>query len=429
MRRLRVLHVITGLRAGGAEQQLVSLLRHTRHDAEVAVLYAAGVMADELRRDGTTVHELDRPSRLDPRAVTDLVRLLRRGRFDVAHTHLYRACLHGRLAARLAGTPAIVATEHSLSATQLEGRPPTRSVRALYLLGERAGHHTVAVSDETRRHLLDWGVARDRVSVVRNGVESHRYRFDPAARRRVRRQLDLGDDEVVIGSVGRLHPGKRLDVLLDAAAPLLHDGMRALIVGDGDHADELRARASRLGVADRVVWTGERTDVPALLSAMDVYAAPSTVETFGLAVVEALCSGLPAVVDSCPAIDGLALPAVRRSHDRSSLRAGLAELGATAPTDRDPPSSLLAHLDMRAVADAIDDLYQNVWDGTRSGGTVATPVAGEDGGSVDGGRARRRAGPVREATAPGAAVADRTGRRHGRARGLLDDVGAGRPDR
>src|SRR5690606_17014727 len=106
------------------------------------------------------------------------------------------------------------------------------------------------------------------------------------------------------------------------------------------------------------------SDVPALLSAMDVYGAPSAEETFGLSVVEALCAGLPAVVGACPAIDGLSLRQVERCHDGASLSAGLRSIvrrvedGQTAA--REAPAEIVTRMDIVQVAASVDNLYQDV---------------------------------------------------------------------
>ncbi|HSK91682.1 MAG TPA: glycosyltransferase [Euzebyales bacterium] len=375
---MRVLHVITGLHAGGAEQQLAALLEHTRHDADVVTMYAPGMIARRLRAGGVTVHDLDRPHQLDPRAVTDLIRLIRRGRYDVVHTHLYRACLYGRTAARIAGVDVIVATEHSLGDTQIEGRPTTAPVRALYLASERLGDHTIAVSPAARRRLVAWGVPDRRISVIPNGVDVARYGFDPAARRRERTALGIADGDVVIGTVGRLHPIKRHDLLITAAADLVRGGDAHLVIaGRGDLEDDLRAQVARLGLTGRVHLVGERGDVPALLSAFDVYAAPSAEETFGLSVIEALCAGLPAVVGACPAIDDLTLPGVRRCDDADSLRAALTafhqRIRRDGPASRGPAAEVVARMDIVRVADNVDNLYQDV--GIRRAGGKAHATA------------------------------------------------------
>ncbi|HEX6869643.1 MAG TPA: glycosyltransferase, partial [Micromonosporaceae bacterium] len=90
---MRVLHIITGLAAGGAEQQVRLLLRHQRGRAEVATLTNPGLVAQGIRADGTVVHEIGMRGQLDGRALIRLARLIRAGNFDLVHTHLYRASL------------------------------------------------------------------------------------------------------------------------------------------------------------------------------------------------------------------------------------------------------------------------------------------------------------------------------------------------
>ncbi|OSC62263.1 glycosyl transferase, partial [Streptomyces sp. 4F] len=143
---MKALHIITGLGVGGAEQQLRLLLRHLPVDCDVVTLTNPGTVADGLRADGVEVVHLGMAGNRDLAALPRLTRLIRTGGYDLVHTHLYRACLYGRLAARLAGVRAVVATEHSLGDSQMEGRPLTPGVRALYLAGERLGSATVAVS-------------------------------------------------------------------------------------------------------------------------------------------------------------------------------------------------------------------------------------------------------------------------------------------
>jgi hypothetical protein len=134
MSGLKVLHIITGLGIGGAEQQLRLLLPHMdRVRSSVVTLTNPGPVADALRADGVPVAHLGMRGNRDLSALPRLTRLIRRGAFDVVHTHLYRACLYGRVAARLAGVRTVVATEHSLGAAQIEGRPLSAGARALYL--------------------------------------------------------------------------------------------------------------------------------------------------------------------------------------------------------------------------------------------------------------------------------------------------------
>ncbi|MFP3989201.1 glycosyltransferase [Streptomyces sp. E11-3] len=349
---MRALHIITGLGVGGAEQQLRTLLRHLPADCDVVTLTNPGPVAQGLAADGVRVVHLGMAGNRDPRALPRLTGLIRQGRYDLVHTHLYRACLYGRIAARLAGVRAVVATEHSLGDTQIEGRRLSPGVRSLYLAGERLGRATIAVSASVADRLCRWGVPPQRVHVVPNGVDTAHFAYDAAARAAARDRLGLPSDAFVIGGVGRLVPGKRFDVLVRALAELPGD-VRLLLVGAGPEEDRLRDAARHLGVPDRVVLAGERPyltataqesglpALPALLSAMDVLASPSADEAFGLAVVEALAAGLPVLYVACPAVDDLPpgidtgatrIPGDPASFARAALRVRAARAGSRAPS-------------------------------------------------------------------------------------------------
>ncbi|WP_328774276.1 glycosyltransferase [Streptomyces sp. NBC_00286] len=311
---MKALHIITGLGVGGAEQQLRLLLRHLPVDCDVVTLTNPGPVAEGLTADGVRVVHLGMSGNRDLSALPRLARLIRHGGYDLVHTHLYRACVYGRIAARLAGVRAVVATEHSLGGTQLEGRALTSGLRALYLASERLGRATVAVSPTVADRLRGWGIPEPRIEVVPNGIDLARFRFDPSRRARTRRRLGLPQGTYVIGGIGRLTASKRFGVLIEALAQLPRDYL-LLLVGSGPEESVLRRAAQRAGVTDRVLFTGEqpyepdgtrdRLDLPSLTSAMDVLASPSAEESFGLAVVEGLAAGLPVLYACCPAVEDL----------------------------------------------------------------------------------------------------------------------------
>lgn len=379
---MRALHIITGLGVGGAEQQLRLLLRHLPVSSDVVTLTNPGPVADGLTADGVRVIHLGMSGNRDLGAVPRLAKVIRGGGYDLVHTHLYRACLYGRIAARLAGTRAVVATEHSLGDSQMEGRPLTAGVRALYLTGERLGRATVAVSPSVAERLSNWGVPRQRIHVVPNGIDVERFRFDPRARIAARRQLGLPDEAFVVGAVGRLTPGKRFDVLLHALARLPRD-VRVLLVGGGPEETGLRATAAQLGVADRVLFAGERphtsgertsevgrseADLPALLAAMDVLASPSPEEAFGLAVVEGLAAGLPVLYVRCPAVEDLppdaAVGAERVLGDPDSFARALLRARSAGPRPRLPLEAAHRYSITRSAAQLM-----HVYEAAASGST------------------------------------------------------------
>jgi len=367
---MRVLHIITGLGVGGAEHQLRLLLKHLPYQSEVLALTNPGAIASAIRGDGTPVRVLAMRGNTDLAILPKLVKIIKAGRYDIVHTHLYRACVYGRLAARLAGVRNVVATEHSLGDGIIEGRPTTRGVRALYLASERLGRSTIAVSDTVRDRLIAWGVPQRRIEVIANGIDPTELTFDPEARQVVRARLGIGQHERVIGALGRLEPTKRFDRLIQAVVDL--PDVKLLLVGSGSARAELTAVAERLGIGDRTVFAGPTAHSREMLCAMDIFASPSDQETFGLAVLEAIAAGLPVVYVACPPLQELppeAAPGARQvASDAVALRLALADELARLPRpdpDADPADRLaippaVAHYDITRLAAAVGGLYERI---------------------------------------------------------------------
>ncbi|WP_262058063.1 glycosyltransferase [Streptomyces sp. STR69] len=363
---MKALHIITGLGIGGAEQQLRLLLRHLPVDCDVVTLTNPGAVADGLTADGVRVHHLGMTGNRDLPALPRLVKIIRNGGYDLVHTHLYRACVYGRLAARIAGVKAVVATEHSLGDSQMEGRGLNTGVRALYLASERLGRSTVAVSPTVAERLKQWGVPSPRIEVVPNGIDLPRFRFDPVQRLRTRQRLGLPEDAYVVGGIGRLAAGKRFDVLIRTLTQLPSDYW-LLLVGGGPEENLLRRTAHDCGVADRVLFTGERPyvpdgtpgpDLPSLTAAMDLLASPSPEEAFGLAVVEGLAAGLPVLYASCPAVEDLppqaAETALRVQGGPEVFARALAAARARGPRPRTAPDAAHHYCITRSAAQLMD---------------------------------------------------------------------------
>lgn len=370
---MKTLHVITGLGIGGAEQQLRLLLRHLPTHNDVVTLTNPGAVAGHLRADGVRVTDLGMRGNRDLRAVPKLARIIARGGYDLVHTHLYRACVYGRPAAHLARVP-VIATEHSLGRHHIEGRPLNRGNRALYLLTERLGHGTVAVSETVATRLRTWGVPDRRIHVVPNGIDAAQFRYCADRRRRTRTHLALAPDTFVVGAVGRLVPGKRFDLLLRAMAET--PGAHLLLVGDGPERPALENLARGLGITGRVHMPGEcglddaTLSVPGVLAAMDVFVSTSREEAFGLAVVEALAAGLPVLHTACPALEDLPAEhttgAVRVSSHPALLARELTRYTRAGATRIAPPAAV-GHYDIAHSADRLMRLYDTVIRRTSSG--------------------------------------------------------------
>jgi glycosyltransferase involved in cell wall biosynthesis len=315
-----------------------------------------------LGEQGIAVHHLGR-GRFDPRLATDIARLARRTGARILHVHGYAAADFGRLAARLCGARLVL---HEHFADPRGPRYQALADRILSPLTDAA----IAVSGSTREFLVRRRfVPEERVRLIWNGAPLEE--FAPVTReraQRVRRELGLPEDAVVVGTIGRLNAQKGHTYLLDAAARLRHVGpLRFVIAGDGDLLAPLRAQALASGVADRVIFAGHREDVPDLLGALDVFCLSSLYEGTPLALFEAMASGKPIVstaVDGCREVleDGVSALLVPPA-DPAALAAALERVvGSTALREElgGRAREKSRRYDVRACVDAMQDLYDEV---------------------------------------------------------------------
>lgn len=238
-------------------------------------------LGEHVRNLGFPVSEVKVRTKIDPLAIVQMARHIKRHEVDIVHAHLSTSSVNGCLAARMAGVPG-VATVHGMSG-KLSFAPST---------------HLIAVSSEVRQHLVLQGVHESKISIVPNGLQ---FRSVPAdARQTARRILGVSEGEPVIGTTARLTRLKGVDHALSAFARVMQDFPNAkyVVFGDGEQRAELQELAVSLGVAHNVKWMGYREDVQDLLPALDVFVFPTLREAMGIAVVEAMAAGLPCVANA-----------------------------------------------------------------------------------------------------------------------------------
>lgn len=231
-----------------------------------------------------------------------MVRLCRKEKFDLVATHTSKGGFLGRLAARLAGVPHIVHHAHGFSFNKVLSPAAHRFYVVLERLAARAGDLIISVNEEQRQMAIRLGVDKpERICTVHNGI--HLRHSAPIDRDAARRALGFQDSDLVVGAVGRLAPQKGFVYLIRALPRLLASlpSARIVIAGDGPLEAELRLEAVRNGVAGLVDFLGFRSDIPAVLAAVDVVAQPSLWEGLSISLIEALAAGKPVVTTD---IDG-----------------------------------------------------------------------------------------------------------------------------
>ncbi len=284
--------IITTLEVGGAETLLMNLVRRLdreRFSPEVCCLKARGQLGVELASE-IPVHDHLLSHKLDLRVLGRLTRLMRRRQIDAVVTvGAGDKMFWGRLAARLANVPVVVAALHSTGWPDVVGRLN----RWLTPLTDAF----IAVAEPHGRYLIEQErFPADRVHVIPNGIDVDRFR-PRAPDESLRRQLRLPAGAPVAGIVAAIRPEKNHELFLRVAARVRSQIPNAhfLIVGDGACRARLEQLTDELQLAGSVHFLGIRPDVAELLSLMDVVLLTSRVEANPVSVLEALAVGKPVV--------------------------------------------------------------------------------------------------------------------------------------
>src|SRR5690606_21052053 len=319
MKPLRILHSEAATGFGGQEnrifKEMCAMREHGHHLGAVCQPHAR--LAQRLADEGFTVHTMlmDGP-RNYARGVVRLRRILKEGRFDVLNTHSRRDTMLAGVAARLAGTPLIVRTRH----------PAVRPRSLVSYTG--VPHCVTTASEHVRRLLLERGAAPERVATVYSPIPLP----DPVAHSTLRAELGLPADAIVVGCVSVMREKKGHRALIDAMAGLLkRPDVFLVLVGDGSPTlENLQAYVRTLGLSDKILFTGRRSDIPNVLAGFDLFALATEQEASGTVFVEAAAAGLPVIGTDVGGVSemlqdgetGLLVPL----HDAAALTAALTAL-------------------------------------------------------------------------------------------------------
>jgi len=283
-RRLRVCHVSMTLLTGGLERLLVEIARHCDSQAfelHFVALDGVGQPAQDIELLGWPVTSLNVTGSLNRRKrLSTLTELLRREQFDVVHSHNTLAHFYATAAAKWAGVPVVINTQHGRGCGQ------SWKARLQFRLANLRTDRIVGVShDATELCRRDDPFSKRRMQVIWNGIDLQRFAFSGPI------------TQPVAMSVARLSPEKDFATLLRATQLVVQEypAFRLRIVGDGRERSRLETLRQELGLERHVEFLGERHDVPQLLAQAGFFVSSSTSEGISLTLLEAMAIGLPIV--------------------------------------------------------------------------------------------------------------------------------------
>jgi len=303
MQRINLLYVITKLELGGAQKQLLTLIRHLDKKRFHLFLFTAkdGLLLPEaLSINGLTIKKsicLERPINplKDLLALIEIYWFIKRNNIEIVHTHSSKAGILGRLAARLAKVKIIIHTVHGWSFNDYQPRAERLFFIWLERLSARFSDKLVVASNYDRQKGLDNHIGKEnKYSLIRYSIDYTEFNIKD---QNIREELGINPNDLVVGMIACFKPQKSPQNFIRLAflVKKFSTHIKFLLVGDGILRRKIEKLIEKLNLKNYVILTGWRRDIPRILSAIDVFVLTSLWEGLPITVLEAMASSKPVI--------------------------------------------------------------------------------------------------------------------------------------
>ncbi|MGR3174885.1 MAG: glycosyltransferase [Candidatus Scalindua sp.] len=293
-KKINVIHLVDELTIGGLEKILTTIvlnLDRKKYNVSVWCLREGGFFANKLVKEGIDVKILHISTSRNPLSIYKLYKLLKNRKFDIIHTHAYSAGTIGRISAFLAGVPVIISHNHSVY--DYYNRYYHFVEWLLCLITDKI----ICVSDIVKKFANETQrINAKKLITIHNGLDSE-YTVSEKRTSGLRKVLDIPADHSIICTIAHMEEHKGIKYLLESASLLLQsrNDISFLLVGEGALKEELKILSTDLKIEKNVIFTGERSDIPEILSLTDIFVLPSLREGMPLSILEAMDCGKPII--------------------------------------------------------------------------------------------------------------------------------------
>lgn len=296
----RLLVILASLNTGGAETFMMKIFRSLPEDYKIDFIVSAksGFYEKEVVELGGRIFRVPLRTKHPIKTFKAIYDVVKQNHY----THILKLCdtpigLYDLLAAKMGGAKVLcVRSCNAGSSTSKLGAMVNDFLRPFfnYMANVKLAPSRLAAEFTFGKAEVEAG----KVNFIHNGVDLNVYKYDEENRREIRREFSIADEQLVIGHVGRFNQQKNHKFLIEVFAEVLKQQPNALLmlVGDGEKRGDIIKQIDALGIGKSVIFTGIRSDVSALLSAMDVFVFPSFYEGMPNTVIEAQSTGLPCVI-------------------------------------------------------------------------------------------------------------------------------------
>jgi glycosyltransferase involved in cell wall biosynthesis len=287
MGKIKVLHFITGLDVGGAENLLLSFcknLKSEKYQIDVCYLKGNGTLKEKFEEMGIRVFDLTKSKFLLTRIIK-FYKLLKTNRYGILHLHLFHSIIIGRFLGRLAKIPQIITSEHNTSNFK-------KNILILWLYRFTLSFNSqiIAISEAVKNIIVSkTRISPDRISVVYDAIDFSEFDCNSGTED-IKTALNIRGRSPVVGSIGRLDIRKGYKYLIAALPDLIkrYPSIVLVIVGEGEQREELMQEAARHNVQPYIIFTGYQSGISKYLAIFDVFVLPSLEEGLSISIIEAM---------------------------------------------------------------------------------------------------------------------------------------------
>ena len=287
---------------GGVESVIMNYYRHLDHTKVqfdfICDEDSTRIPYDEIKKLGGRVFLVPKYQKL-PQYLKALEGLFRKNQYRIVHSNVNTLSVFPLYAAKKAGVPVRISHSHSTSNAREWKRNIIKNI--LRPFSKKYATDYFTCSELAGRYLFgDKSYDQGKVKIIHNAIDLDKFKFDPEARKKLRKELDIKEKTVVIGHVGRFVKQKNHDFLIDVFNEYhaKNPDSKLLLIGTGPLEEKIKAKVEKLNLSDSVLFLGQRDDTNKLYSVMDVFCLPSLYEGLGMVLIEAQMNGLPCLASN-----------------------------------------------------------------------------------------------------------------------------------
>lgn len=295
MGKIRVMHVMQSLEIGGLENGVVNLVNNMDpavFDFYICCIRREGVLKSRLKNEVKVIC-MNEKEGFHLSSAVNFAKLCKEYKIDIVHTHGWAGGLYtGVVGGKISGVPVIINGEHGVF--YLEKKSRFLAQKILFGMTDKI----IPVSNDLKNDILThFKIKSDKINAILNGVNIDKFKPDIEAGSKIRKELGINENDIVIGSVGRLEPVKDYQSLIKAAEKISNKipGMKIVFVGDGSIKDELKQLSESTGLKNNIIFTGARNDISAVLNIFDIFVLCSIDEGLSNTILEAMAVGKPVI--------------------------------------------------------------------------------------------------------------------------------------